>query len=300
MKDGPKISVIIASYNRKEFLLDAIKSALNQTLSKDKYEIIVVKNYNDDEIDEFINKNDIISIFSDNKSLSLKLYEALKIAKGDVISFLDDDDLFFNNKLEYVYNLFNNKALVYYHNKFIMINKNGDIIKRKAKAPDYNMSSISIKKDVINMDYLRIIKRAVDTFMYLCALESGKKIIVNKMELTHYRYHSSASNTISINKEEFNYNKIKKIDILMDSLYIFRNLFKSKKSISYIKWSITNYEIVKCPYDNSIKVENLINYILHFHDGIRHNIMFIGIYILILIYPGFFSVYIQRKIFEIQ
>ena len=45
------ISVIIIAYKRKEFLLGAIKSVLNQTLDKKYYEIIVVKNYKDDAID---------------------------------------------------------------------------------------------------------------------------------------------------------------------------------------------------------------------------------------------------------
>jgi len=40
----PFISVIITAHNRRELLLEAVNSALNQTLPKDEYEIIVVKN----------------------------------------------------------------------------------------------------------------------------------------------------------------------------------------------------------------------------------------------------------------
>jgi len=300
MKNVHNISVIITAYNRKEFLLDAIKSVLNQTLDKKYYEIIVIKNFNDNAIDKYIEENNIKNILSNDKSLPGKIYEALGTAKGEIISFLDDDDLFFNNKLKDVYNIFKNKNIAYYHNQFKIINEKGDIISREARAPDYNMSSISIKKNIINMDYLKVIKKAVDTFMYLCALESNKKIILDKKELTYYRYYNSTSNTISGNENEFIYNKIKKIDMLMDSLYVFKNLFKSKRSLSYTNWSITNYKIAKKPYDNSIKVENLINYIFHFHDGIRHNIIFIGIYISIKIYPKFFVKYIQKRIFEVQ
>jgi len=43
MGNNPYISVIITAYNRKEFLLDAFNSALNQTLDRSKYEIIVTK-----------------------------------------------------------------------------------------------------------------------------------------------------------------------------------------------------------------------------------------------------------------
>jgi glycosyltransferase involved in cell wall biosynthesis len=41
----PFISVIITAHNRREFLLDASNSALNQALLKDEYEITFVKNF---------------------------------------------------------------------------------------------------------------------------------------------------------------------------------------------------------------------------------------------------------------
>ncbi|EQD28177.1 cell wall biosynthesis glycosyltransferase, partial [mine drainage metagenome] len=47
------ISVIITAYQRKNYLLDALNSAVNQTLDRKYYEIIVVKNFSDSEIDAF-------------------------------------------------------------------------------------------------------------------------------------------------------------------------------------------------------------------------------------------------------
>ena len=82
----PYISVIITAYNRKEFLLNAIKSAVNQTLDKKYYEIIAIKNYKDDTIGNYIQDNKIISIITNTKSLGGKLVEALNIAKGNVIA----------------------------------------------------------------------------------------------------------------------------------------------------------------------------------------------------------------------
>jgi glycosyltransferase involved in cell wall biosynthesis len=41
----PYISVIITAHNRKEFLKEAIQSALNQTLERSNYEILVIKNF---------------------------------------------------------------------------------------------------------------------------------------------------------------------------------------------------------------------------------------------------------------
>ncbi|MEM3811936.1 MAG: glycosyltransferase [Thermoplasmata archaeon] len=56
------ISVIITAYNRKEYLLDAIKSVINQTLNRGFYEIIVVKNFHDKDIDNYITENKVKEI----------------------------------------------------------------------------------------------------------------------------------------------------------------------------------------------------------------------------------------------
>ncbi|WP_290705506.1 glycosyltransferase, partial [Ferroplasma sp. Type II] len=62
--DNPYISVIIVAYNRKNYIKQAIESVLNQTLNQNLYEIIVVKNFEDMEIDDFINKNNIKNIYT--------------------------------------------------------------------------------------------------------------------------------------------------------------------------------------------------------------------------------------------
>ncbi len=128
-KKVPFISVVITVYNRREFLLNAIESAVNQTLDKKFYEIIVIKNFRDNTIDNYIVKNNVIGVISHNKSFGEKFVEALNIASGDVISFLDDDDLFANNKLEVVYNKFKDHSnLCYYHNDHIQVNEKYEIL----------------------------------------------------------------------------------------------------------------------------------------------------------------------------
>jgi glycosyltransferase involved in cell wall biosynthesis len=113
----PYISVVITAYNRKEFLLDAFDSALNQTLDRSKYEIIVSKNFIDEKIDGYIKKNGGRLVFFEKGGIGPRIADALKYVKGEVICFLDDDDLFTREKLEYVYNIFQkNKNIVYMNN----------------------------------------------------------------------------------------------------------------------------------------------------------------------------------------
>jgi len=64
------ISVIITAHNRRRFLLEAVNSALNQTLPKDEYEIIVVKNFEDERIDKFLEEHYVKNIVTKEEPLN--------------------------------------------------------------------------------------------------------------------------------------------------------------------------------------------------------------------------------------
>jgi glycosyltransferase involved in cell wall biosynthesis len=222
----PYISVVITAYNRKEFLLDAFNSVLNQTLDRSKYEIIVTKNFVDEKIDSYIKKNGGKLVFFEKKEMGERIVHSLKYIKGNVICFLDDDDLLTKEKLEYVYNIFqNNKNIVYINNARRYIDENKrylskspskferrekNLIIREADKklitllkiqqynnPFFNPSSIAIKTSVLKhfIDDLKNIKFASDLFYYFVSLMSGDLFISSK-ELTLYRVHESTSNSI--------------------------------------------------------------------------------------------------------
>ena len=244
----PYISVIITAYNRKEFLLNAIKSVLNQTLDKEYYEIIVIKNFIDKNIDDFIKVNNIIGIISNQDSLSGKLAEALNIARGTVISFLEDDDLFFENKLDIVYKKFTKDSdIVYYHNLWIPINRNEKIINMDYINTnlDVNMSSISIKKSIVTINKPNKINISTvqDTLMYLYALESNKKIIKGKEKLTYYMLHNSTSNLVCNNFNEYRKNVVAMSNLYLNNYLFFNSLVHSQKAINYLNSKITEAQI---------------------------------------------------------
>ncbi len=285
------ISVIIIAYDRKNYIINAIKSVLNQTLDKKYYEIIVIKNFNDSIIDKFIDDNNIINIYSNNKTIAGKMYEASKIAKGDIISFLEDDDLFFNNKLEYVYNLFkNNNNLVYYHNAIQYIDDYGNIINRRDTNSAFNTSSMSIKKDIINIKIMNNITDAIDTIIYCTAKDSKKKIISNRKILTYYRFHNSASN-LTGDIDSILRGKIKLFESYVYSLVFTYNNLKSKNT----KKICLNYII-------TFKLQLKILYSI---AGINKNVSIymsdIGFWFLCLKYMGYRRKYIFKytKIIEL-
>lgn len=90
----PKVSVIIATYNRAGLLPRAVNSVLNQTL--DEYEIIIVDDASSDDTQQ------IISGFEDprirsvrhevNRGQSVATNAGIARARGEYFTLLDDDD----------------------------------------------------------------------------------------------------------------------------------------------------------------------------------------------------------------
>jgi len=95
----PKVSIILPTYNRCHFLLQAIESVLNQTF-KD-FELIIINDGSTDETKEFlktIKDRRVVIINQKNAGLTKSLNKGLKIAKGEFIARIDDDDVWIDSK----------------------------------------------------------------------------------------------------------------------------------------------------------------------------------------------------------
>jgi len=119
-----EISVIVTAYNRREYLLQAIDSALKQRFPRSRYEVVVVKNFADHVVDSLIEREGLTSVNVDKPELGVKVEAGLKVSDGRIVSFLEDDDLFFPTKLERVARAFQ-RGLIYYHNARVRIDSHG-------------------------------------------------------------------------------------------------------------------------------------------------------------------------------
>ena len=104
--NSPAISVIIPAYNEEKYLHVMLDCVLRQTMRN--YEIIVVNDGSTDGtqavIDEYVSKHEIIRcITQSNQGLSASRNNALRLAKGEYIAFLDADDVIRDNYLELLY-----------------------------------------------------------------------------------------------------------------------------------------------------------------------------------------------------
>jgi glycosyltransferase involved in cell wall biosynthesis len=98
----PKVSVIIPTYNRAEFLRSAVISVLNQTFQN--FEIIVVDDASKDHTQEVVNSLSDKRIryirHEKNKRVSAARNTGIVHSKSDYVAFLDDDDEWLPAKLQ--------------------------------------------------------------------------------------------------------------------------------------------------------------------------------------------------------
>ncbi|MFP3287130.1 MAG: glycosyltransferase family 2 protein [Acidilobus sp.] len=156
MTGQPYISVIVTAYNRRRYLPFALRSLEAQTLPRDKFEVIVVKNFDDKGSDDIISRNGWKDLYEDSTYHGRKILVGLEESKGDVITFLEDDDMYASNRLEEVYKAFTSyDRLVYFHNSQTIIDGNGNLLERPPPSLPTPKNLIGGSTIVIDIDRLR-------------------------------------------------------------------------------------------------------------------------------------------------
>ena len=105
----PYFSVIIPLYNKENFVLNTLKSVMNQTFTD--YEIIIIEDCSTDKSLEIVSKikNDTIRIIrhEKNKGLSASRNTGVKNANANYLAFLDADDLWKEDYLQELFQITN-------------------------------------------------------------------------------------------------------------------------------------------------------------------------------------------------
>jgi len=123
-KIPPQVSVIIPTYNNREYVGDAIDSVLSQSYKN--IEIIIIDDGSSDGTEEFISNKYKINtnvkyFFKENNGVSSARNTGIEKSSGDFIAFLDADDCYVENKTtcQVQYLAKNKECMMVYSDMFI-------------------------------------------------------------------------------------------------------------------------------------------------------------------------------------
>jgi len=147
------VSLIITSYNYAQYVERAIRSALDQSLSKSEYEILVINDCSTDRtVDVLSNYTEEVRVFNLEKNLGLSGARnyGIQKAKGQFIVFLDADDYIHRDLLK-VQKLFleENTSLDAVSTDYYLVNEKG-IRQRHVSAEEEPIAcGIMFRKDFL-------------------------------------------------------------------------------------------------------------------------------------------------------
>ena len=268
----PYVTVIVTAYNRQEFLNAALESLIAQDAQAGEFEVIVVKNFENSEVERTIDRMGAHSIYDNSPALHSFSAEAVRRARGEVLCFLDDDDLFLPDKISTVMSIFrNNPEIDYYHNAIDYIDTGGNVIappfsfrfsvlERKGGAIvlkhdevrmkvqelvagqcDYNNSSISVRKKILyeNLEVAGKTVSAHDSLLFYLAAMCGRALMIDSRVLTHYRLNGK-SVTVS-SRYEFSARQVKTFTVLSE----FADAMGEKEIACVLKRQTYLFELIK-------------------------------------------------------
>lgn len=209
----PKVSVIIPTHNRSNLLIEAIKSVINQ--SYQDYEILVIDDASTDDTEEVIksiNNEKIIYIKNESSMGGSQTRNiGIKRSSGEYIAFLDDDDIWLENKLEKQIKIIKeNEDVGIVSCSNIEIDNNYNIVGEKLrnsfklmknKEAFHKMlvenfiggaSNVLIRKKCLEEvnGFTPCLKSAQETNLYIKILSKGWDLFVCPEILVLYRIHS--------------------------------------------------------------------------------------------------------------
>ena len=140
-----KISIITVTYNSEKYLEQTIISVIEQNYKNIEY--IIIDGGSTDNTIQIINKfkNNINYFISESdKGIYDAMNKGIKIATGDVIGFLNSDDIYYdNNVLENIVNAFTNNIDCLYGNIYFVDSNNINKIVRDYSGKNFSLNQFA-------------------------------------------------------------------------------------------------------------------------------------------------------------
>jgi len=240
----PLVTALVNSYTRVDFIRQAVLSTIAQVADSD-FEIVVIN-----ALDEMPYRHEL-ELAAQAKGVSLRLAKVepgkvgpgllrgLRESEGEVISIIDDDDIWEQGKLAAVSSAFRSyPKLCYLHNAQTLVNVDNvplsplnlhrlirhpsslipphvevlanannvsDLKKLVGMEAMFNNSSISVRREVLESveSLLPSLSGGEDSFLFFAALGHGGQLMATSNRLTRLRVHSAGTTSAGRSIDSF-------------------------------------------------------------------------------------------------
>ncbi len=148
----PLVSICIPTYNRKEYLKEALASVFAQTY-KD-YEVVVLDDGSTDGTGEIVKNTDynVVYYWVNHIGQSAARNKLIELAQGEYITFLDSDDLLFPDAVQRLMDVIDSYGPdVFAYGSHIGVDEEGNEVRRK----QHKLPSGDIVTDLFEFIYVK-------------------------------------------------------------------------------------------------------------------------------------------------
>lgn len=221
----PFVSVIVTAYHRRSYLAEAVRSVLDQDFPPRDFEVIVLKDFADAEIDAVLERSaPPVRVYTETLGgMGAMFARGIELARGEVVAFLEDDDRYREGKLRGIAKIFTDDSEIgFVRNSYRGIDALGRPLpswdRHRPQAPGsvtlspqdraretlafvfhhgvhVNLSTMAIRRNLVHpwLESMREITAVPDLFLFVVAAVSGKPFRVESAVWNEYRVHQSTS-----------------------------------------------------------------------------------------------------------
>lgn len=222
----PLVSIIMPVYNCEKYLSEAIESVLGQTYSN--WELLIIDDGSTDDtskiVDNYAEINTKIKVYHrENKGVSQARNFGLEISKGELITFIDGDDIYLKDCLKQRVSLFQKypdsdivisrqiefkgefeEKLVYDENINVSVKSGKNLLQMIISDTNNHFSWNSmIKSQIAKSTTFPLIKFAEDYCYIRNCVYLSKKVVVSSQKLYFYRVDNQESMTNNFFAEKY-------------------------------------------------------------------------------------------------
>ena len=247
----PLVSVITPMYNDERYIIQTIKSVINQTYSH--WELILIDDASTDNtiplVKALISDMPQIKLLKNeiNRGAAVSRNYGTENASGEYIAFLDADDLWKTDKLEKQISAMKKDAIEVCFSSYDLINEEGRALNHRVHALEHLTHKKQIRANYIgNLTgiynckslgkiYTKDLKKRQDWLLWIEALKRSSKPATGLQEpLAHYRVTANSLSSNKINLLKYNYK------VYREGLN-----FSTLKSICYLMLFLYEHFLVK-------------------------------------------------------